>query len=303
MRCLEHNKHIPVARRQEVAGSVEEVVRLIETHSLAPESIPSRWLDAAEVWEALLVRMPFADLLRNLARMTATGVLAPRRPATALVTLRLTDVERIRRSRIHPVAVLSAIEAYRLCGQPHSNLEWTPVQEILDALDDAFYLSFANVRRTGRRIYIAIDADPSMPLSWPAAMAMSVARSETDPVVAAFKHGVWPVEIGAEDRLEIAMETLRRPSRQTFASSPVYDAMERSIPVDAFVIIAADHNHRFSEGLQQYRDLTGIPAKLAVISRLAARNALPERNEPGRLDICGFDEFVPAVLADFVLQS
>ena len=65
-----------------------------------------------EVWEALLEDMPMTALIRNLATMTRVGVLAPGSAGTAKAVAQLGDRERIRKARVHPIALLAALRTY-----------------------------------------------------------------------------------------------------------------------------------------------------------------------------------------------
>ena len=59
--------------------------------------MPTEWLDAPAVWEALLEEMPMTALIRNLATMTRVGLLAPGSGGDGTVVARLGDAERLRR--------------------------------------------------------------------------------------------------------------------------------------------------------------------------------------------------------------
>jgi hypothetical protein len=54
------------------------------------------------------------------------------------------------------------VRNYRSGMGLRGNTSWTPVQPIVDALNNAFYLSFGNVVPTGKRILLAIDTSGSM---------------------------------------------------------------------------------------------------------------------------------------------
>ena len=51
-------------------------------------------------------------LVRNLATMTRVGVLAPGSDGTAKAVAQLGDRERIRKARVHPIALLAALRTY-----------------------------------------------------------------------------------------------------------------------------------------------------------------------------------------------
>ena len=65
---------VEAARRSEDA---QEVIRPIASCGLAREHVPSPLLGSVEVWRALLDRMPMTAMMRNLAKMTAVGLLKP----------------------------------------------------------------------------------------------------------------------------------------------------------------------------------------------------------------------------------
>ena len=51
-------------------------------------------------------------MVRNLAKMTAVGLLTPGSEATKTVRDRLADGEHLRKSRLHPLAILLAAATY-----------------------------------------------------------------------------------------------------------------------------------------------------------------------------------------------
>jgi 60 kDa SS-A/Ro ribonucleoprotein len=136
--------------------------KLIRKHELPRECVPTPMLNEPEVWEALLERMPLHAMVRNLATMTRVGLLAPMSEAVGHVLKELGDGERIKRSRLHPVAVLAALLTYKAGRGVRGQNTWSPVGQVVDALDSAFYLAFANVEPTGKRWLIALDVSGSM---------------------------------------------------------------------------------------------------------------------------------------------
>src|SRR5881394_375048 len=93
------------AKRATRAG---EIVKLIDEFDLPREAIPMQWLNEAVVWEALLERMPMTAMIRNLGKMTSIGLVQPFSDAKKLVLRKLKDETALKRSRIHPLAVLVA---------------------------------------------------------------------------------------------------------------------------------------------------------------------------------------------------
>jgi 60 kDa SS-A/Ro ribonucleoprotein len=148
--------------RAKLATREQDIIELIEQYNLPWEAIPTQWLAEARVWKALLPKLPLTALLRNLARMTANGALAPMSREVAEVVNRITDEKALRKARIHPIAVLAALKTYSAGQGARGSLKWKPIQPLVDALDKAFYLSFGNVESTGKRIVLALDVSGSM---------------------------------------------------------------------------------------------------------------------------------------------
>ena len=126
------------------------VIRLIREDGLPRECIPTEHLNDPAVWEALLEGMPLMAMVRNLAKMTAVGLLTPGSEATKAVRERLADGEHIRKSRLHPLAILLAAATYTRGRGLKGSLSWEPVATLKDALDDAFYAAFGNVDAGGQ---------------------------------------------------------------------------------------------------------------------------------------------------------
>lgn len=301
------------------ATSAGEVVRLIRSAKLTHEMVPAEWKGSAAVWSALLEEMPYTAMLRSLGKLAETGLLQPNAQATRTVAERLVDRERLKKARVHPLAVLAALLVYRQGHGVRGKLSWAPTGTVIDALDEAFYLAFDNVEPTGRRIYLAIDASGSMQSSMvnglpflsaamgAAAMSMAVARTEPSHVIAAFHERVWHVDITRKDRLDRAVEAIRREPRATDASLPFADALARGLEIDAFVILTdsetwAGPMHPV-QALNRYRKETGIPAKLAVLAMAANRVSIADPTDAYQLDVAGLDASVPSILREFLLMA
>src|SRR5213075_1240072 len=80
----------------------------------------------------------------------------------ARAVAQLRDAHRIRRARVHPIAVLAALRTYAAGHGARGRGTWSPVREVVDALDDAFYTSFGNVEPAGKRLLLALDVSGSM---------------------------------------------------------------------------------------------------------------------------------------------
>src|SRR5687768_12204710 len=135
--------------------------------------------------------------------MTKVGLIRPASDAARMVADRLSDHGSLRGARVHPVAVLAALKTYAQGRGMKGRGAWTPVAQVVDALDKAFYLSFENAPTTGKRIMLALDVSGSMgaPVfgmdyltcrEASAAMALVTAATEPKHRFVAFTTGEYP---------------------------------------------------------------------------------------------------------------
>ncbi len=302
------------------AESTTQVVDLIDRFRLPREAVPTQFLSKAEVWQALLTAgngMPFTALLRNLGKLGSVGLLVPGGAAVQTVVQRLSDAQRLRRARVHPLAVLIALTTYRRgCGVRGGNT-WPVVPQVVDALDAAFYASFQNVEATGKRWLLGLDVSGSMsmgdiaglpgitPRVASAAMAMVTARTESQWSVMGFTGKLVPLAISPRQRLDDVVRTVSGlPFGRTDCAQPMRYALANRIPVDVFVIYTDNETWcgdvHPSVALSNYRQRMGIDAKLVVVGMTATNVTIADPNDPGMLDVVGFDAAVPRLMRDFV---
>ena len=303
--------------RAKVVATEAEVIALITQHDLPWEAVPTQWLSKAKVWQALLPRLPMTALLRNLARLTANGLVTPLNESTRTIEQRITDRDQLQRSRVHPIALLSALQTYSNGRGARGKLTWQPVQPLIDALDQAFYLSFDNVEATKKRILLALDVSGSMsmgeiagvpgltPRIASAAMAMVTAAVEKQVTTVAFSHKMVRVNISPRQRLDaLIKQTDRIPFGATDCALPMIWAQKNNILADAFIIYTDSEtwygNVHPAQALQSYRDYTGIPAKLIVVGMVSNGFSIADPNDGGMLDVVGFDTATPRLMADFI---
>lgn len=330
-----------VRAAEELAGTTDPApaARLIREHRLVREAVPTELLRAAEVWAALLDDMPLTALVRNLAKMTEVGLLAPAGEGTAEVVRRLGDGAALRRARLHPLSLLVAQRIYASGRGLKGRLVWEPVGAVVDALDRAFHEAFAAVEPTGRRLLLALDVSGSMgqgqvagspltPREAAAAMALVTLAADgdraqvvgftcagRDPWRTAGPHrfaghvghedGISSLPITARQRLDdVVRYTAGLPFGGTDCALPMLYALERGLKVDAFVVYTDSETWAGAvhpaEALRRYRAATGIPARLVVVGMVANGFSLADPADAGMLDVVGFDTAAPALVADFL---
>ena len=298
-----------------VAKSAQAVAALIRERGLPRECVPTQWLNDPAVWEALLEKMPLTALVRNLGKMSAIGLLAPLSNASAEVCRRLGDAESLVKARVHPLSLLLALAVYRQGHGDKGKLSWSPVPQVVDALDSAFYLAFCAVQPTNKRWLLALDVSGSMGCSYvagtrlscreaSAAMALVTANVEPRHAFFGFSTRFVPLAISAKQRLDDAVRASSRlPFEATDCSLPMRHALQHKLPVDVFVVYTDNETWAGpihpSQALREYREKTGIPARLIVVGMVANNFTIADPHDAGMLDVVGFDTTVPEVMRDF----
>jgi len=163
--------------------------------------------------------------------------------------------------------VLVALRTYSSGRSLRGDATWTPVQRIVDALDEAFYLAFGAVEPAGKRTLLALDVSGSMSMEQvagtpltareaSAAMAMMLAATEPTTHVIGFTGGarawvptgarkaktagngpyarqVSELRISPRMRLDDAVrEVSDLPFGATDCALPTLYALERGLKVD-----------------------------------------------------------------------
>jgi 60 kDa SS-A/Ro ribonucleoprotein len=299
----------------------------IADFKLPREVVPTELLTSPDVWYALLQSMPITAMVRNLATMTRVGLIGMMSEAAGTVADRLADTERIRKSRIHPIQLLSAMLTYKSGHGNRGQNTWTPVQGVVDALDGAFYTSFGNVEPSKARTLLALDVSGSMqsgevggvmgltPILAEAAMAMVTARVEPQHGFVAFsaglrtrasmsRGGITPMDVSPNMRLADVIKHMESyPMAGTDCALPMLWAKENKVMADTFVIFTDNETWAGgvhpSQALRQYREATGIQAKCIVVGMTATEFSIADPNDSGMLDVVGFDTATPNVISQF----
>src|SRR4051812_28894869 len=266
--------------------------------------------------------------------MTRVGLLAPGSSGTAKVQAQLGDGERIRKARVHPIALLTALRTYAAGHGVRGQHSWTPVAQIVDALDAAFHTAFQNVEPTGKRLLLALDVSGLMtgggvagvpnlsPRDASAALALVTAATEPQYEAVGFfagksgwksprpsrwtgdTHRLTPLAISPRQRLDDAVKTVSDlPFGGTDCALPMLYAQAREREVDTFVIYTdsetwAGDVHP-AQALRAYRHASGIDARLVVVGMVSNGFSIADPADPGMLDVVGFDTATPQLISDF----
>ncbi len=316
------------------AGSVKDVLSILNTNKNLPwEAIPTQFLTDADVWKTLFYngQLNGQALIRNIVRLARNGALNDINFAKDYAA-KLTDLEMIKRTKLHPINYLNTVVTYeegqvdrKGYGGFHGyarNKDWTTSSVIIDALNDGYILSFKAVESAGKRTFIGVDVSGSMSSSAlgidlscaqvSGAMAMTIARTEPAHTIMGFtsagynryETGMTDLGISSRTSLSSAMEKVRLSNfGATDCSLPMLYAAKNNIEVDTFVIITDNETYdgkvKPFQALKEYRNKTGINAKLAVLGVSSTGFTIADPEDQGMMDFVGFDSNAPKILADF----
>lgn len=317
------------------AATPTETAQLAADTRLPWEALQSEHLRSPEVWNALIPTMGLGALVRNLGRMTTNGTLVAGNAAVDAVLARLSDGGAIRSARLHPIGVLTALLTYRAGRGARGQTTWAPVTSIVDALDAAFYAAFGNVEAAGARTLLALDVSGSMsggyvggvigltPRLASAAMAAVTLATEPQVETVAFtavgkgawassngeyhpqlRSGIAPLALSTRQRLDdIVASVSGLQFGGTDCSLPMLYALDKGIAVDHFVVYTDSETWAGTihpaQALRQYRERTGIAAKLTVVGMVSNGFTIADPSDAGMLDVVGFDSAAPQLMADF----
>jgi len=307
------------------ATSVKDVVKTLETFKNLPwETIPTQFLKDVKVWKTLFYngQLRGQALIRNITRLARIGAFDDMVFATDYANA-IANQEMIQKTRLHPINFLNAVVVHE-SGQIDRNgytmwsagrkKDWKSNGKIVDALNEGFHMAFKAVEPSGKRTLVATDVSGSMSQAAigldlscaqvSAAVAMTVARSEPYSDIVGFSSNIVDLGITAKSSFADAM---RKVSNRNFggtdAAAAIKYADQKGIKVDTFVVITDNETWGGSQkpfqALKQYRQKTGIDARLAVLGVASTDFTIADPEDKGMMDFVGFDSGAPRALSDF----
>ncbi|WP_262403461.1 TROVE domain-containing protein [Actinomadura sp. CNU-125] len=274
------------------------------------------------MWDELVDTVGMTALIRNLARMTRLGTLAPMSDATRRAAERLTNPDALAKARVHPMDLFLALRVYqagRAQPNPRADMQtWAPVPAVVDALEEAYELSFGHVEPSGRRILIAVDSSGSM--SWESVQSGGAPLGTCYEVANAMAVILNRVEggnvhvIDVDTRVHASKVTARTNLREigqwrpsgggTNLSLPFTWAQQERLNVDGIVVLTdnetwAGRSHP-TQALASYRRAVNGNARVVVAAMTAAGHSIADPRDEGVLNVAGLDASLPMVVNGFI---
>jgi 60 kDa SS-A/Ro ribonucleoprotein len=255
-------------------------------------------------------------MIRNLGKMSNVGLLTPLSAASKKVVTALGSTAALKKARVHPLGILIALKQYSQGHGDKGGLSWTPVQPVLDALDQAFYASFPNVTPIGKPVLIGCDVSGSMTGSQiagtnlscaeaVAALALVTASVEKDYLIMAFDHGIRDLGISPRMRMDTVLKKVSNINGGgTDCALPMIYAAKSRLQVNGFIVLT--DNETWAGGihpqqaLRDYRSQFVGDAREIVVGMASGDFTIADPSDPFALDVVGFDANVPSVMADFI---
>ncbi|GLG97094.1 60 kDa SS-A/Ro ribonucleoprotein [Gryllus bimaculatus] len=303
----------------------EWAARVVEQHKLCLEHVPPQFIKSKEVWAALIPNMPLPTLLRNLKRLGRLRFLRTNHPVMIRVVEALGNQAAITEGSVHPAQVLIALRSYEQSGRlkyvdPNRELKplVQPNPKIIEALNTLLESSFKSLVPTGLRYLVMVDTRSPLvtghcwqctsvpPLHAAALIALSLVKTERNVTVLAFGLGV-PTDVPLSKTMTLvqAQEKLREvPTTSVDFGLPFSWATENKKEIDVFICITDSQVRagrlKAAEELKKYRESLNMPnSKFVVCGLTCPKFSIASEDDPGMLDIAGFDEQVPRVIEAF----
>ena len=295
---------------------LNKIVKYITENNLPREVLPTGVLGEKEIWQALIPGMGATALVRNLGKMSSINLLATGSEETRAVCKKLTDIEFLKKGRVHPINLLAAKLTYEQGRGDKGSLTWNVNETVSSALEDAFYLSFGTVEPTNKNTMIALDVSGSMGFSVgfgkltaamvSSVMAMTTLRTETyNSFIMGFASQFKDLGINKNMSLN---EVLKRVVMNNFGSTdcsiPMTWAEKEGIKLDAIICYTDNETwvgriHPY-QALRNYQKKFGLNTKLITVATTAARSSIGDKTDPNCLDLVGFDSATPQLISEFI---
>lgn len=307
------NAYLKAVKEVQTA-SIDRQIELIGQFELPWEVIPTGSLNNPKIWSSMLPTLGLTAIIRNLGKMSSINLLKPLSDQEQLIIEKLQNEDLLKESRIHPFSLLLAYKNYGAGRGFRGNLSWKPSQNIIAALENAYYKAFNYVEPSNKKFLFGIDVSGSMSSAingtniscaeGAACLAMSSVRTEPKTYTFGFCNKFVDLKITKNDSLK---EVYRKVQHNNFGSTdcsvPMSYALENELDVDVFVVITDNETYAGRQHphvvLNEYRKKMQKEAKLVVIGMTASKFSIADPSDPNSLDICGFDSNIPSILTNF----
>ncbi len=134
---------------------------------------------------------------------------------------------------------------------------------------------------------------------------MITVNTEQEVIIRGFQTSMVPLPIKPGMSLEAATRAISNlPFGGTDCAQPMLDALQHNLAVDAFIVYTDSETWAGKihpvQALREYRQKTGIPAKLIVVGMTSNGFTIADPEDAGMLDVVGFSTNTPSAITDFI---
>jgi 60 kDa SS-A/Ro ribonucleoprotein len=312
---------IELAKTGEKKDAVTAVSIMEQNKKIQREHLPTELLNTPQIWETLLKGMGMTALIRNLGKLSQVGVSSSK---SQDIIKMLGDPKAVKESKVHPLQVLVGMKTYSQGKGDLGSMTWTPNHYITTALSTTFRQSFGNITPTGKRFMIGLDVSGSMgmcmcagaknitPREGSVAMAMMTLHAEgaQNVHIYGFSNVFYNFngKIRPEMTIQDAIKATDVPFGATDCALPMTEALkmytDNGVGIDVFCVYTDNEtyapNIHPQVALEQYRETTGIDAKLIVVGMVANQLTIADPKDKNTLNLAGFDTSTPELISMFV---
>lgn len=312
-------------QKAQATTNIDELVRIVISYRLPWEAVPTWAHKELKLWRALFENdlLGQTALVRNVTRIAKLDGFDDMVFAKQYAD-RLADEQRIVKGRMHPISYLNAavvFEEGQLDRQRSyfnyvaRNKNWNTNSKVSSGLQAGFDLAFKTVEPSNKRTLVALDVSGSMGcaasvgtdlscMQVGAFVGMLIVRKEPYAEILGFSHELRNLGLTENDSFGAVMRKIGRiPMGATDLGLPMKYAQTSNREIDTFVSITDSETwigrtHPY-QALKQYRNSSGIDAKVAVFGVEGNGFTIADKDDSGMMDFVGFDSSAPKILADF----
>lgn len=319
------SKQVLIFESLKEVDTVEEVLSAIAGGNMTHEMIPTQFKSEPKVWYALAKNMPYRALVWNLSTFSRLEMLKPLSDFEQFIVDTLTNVDKIKGSKIHPFTLLVALRNYQQ-GKGHRNT-WSVNKAVVDALSEAFDLSLSNVEKTGMKYGLIVDTSGSMSSNWndygyggkgggtklsgsnikpiEGAAAMAVVQSRQGRAhIIGVDSTVHNINLSGKSGLSEALQRIGQyRGGRTDLGAGMKHFINNNVVVDCIIFYTdneVNQGYHVAQLFDQYKARVNKNAKMIVVGFEASDFSIADSSRGDMLDICGFDMSAPQVIDNFI---
>ena len=312
---------VELAKTGENKDTTTAVAIMEQNKKIQREHLPTELLNTPQIWNTLLAGMGMTALVRNLGKLSQVGVASSR---SQDIIKMLGDPKNVKESKIHPLQVLVGMKTYSQGKGDLGSMTWPVNSYITTALSTTFRQAFGNITPTGKRFMIGLDVSGSMsmcmcagaknitPREGSVAMAMMTLHAEgaQNVHIYGFSNIFYNFngKIRPEMTIQDAIKATDVPFGATDCALPMTEALKmythNGVGIDVFCVYTDSETYAPTVhpqvALEQYRQVTGIDAKLIVVGMVANQLTIADPKDKNTLNLAGFDTSTPELISMFV---